>query len=97
MLEHIEVKEGRPDEPAGPVAGRDNSAENRERRTKIRCPKCTWEHDWNPHWGCERCHAIFDTFVTRATCPDCAKTWADTLCPSCSRWSRHDDWYCEDD
>ena len=30
----------------------------------VRCPRCGWLHDWRPHWGCELCDSVFDTFAT---------------------------------
>jgi len=70
-------------------------AESELGRPRIRCPRCAWEHDWRPHWGCELCDAVFDTFVTRACCPDptCGNTWRLTWCPSCHQPSPHADWY----
>jgi hypothetical protein len=64
---------------------------------RIRCPRCGWRHDGKPHWGCDACYVLFDTFVTRATCPACSKTWQDTQCPSCHQHSPHLDWYARDD
>ena|SRR5688500_9340100 len=64
-------------------------------RVKIRCPLCAWKHDWKAHWGCELCGAVFDTFRTRAHCPDptCGNSWKLTWCPKCHRPSPHEDWY----
>jgi hypothetical protein len=64
-------------------------------RPHIRCPRCEWRHDWRRHWGCECCGVHFDTFVTRANCPDsgCGKSWTFTWCPGCGECSPHEDWY----
>ena len=78
-----DLHEGRPDRKAEPPA-------------RVRCPLCGWRHDGKPHWGCDACFAVFDTFLTRATCPNCGKTWRETQCPSCHRLSPHLDWYVRD-
>jgi hypothetical protein len=63
-------------------------------KTIIKCPKCNWEHDWKEHWMCT-CGHFWDTFTTRGRCPSCGYQWKHTACPSCSKWSRHLDWYHE--
>ena len=62
---------------------------------RIRCPLCKWNHDWRPHWMCELCDAVFDTFLTRAHCPDptCGNSWELTWCPTCHQPSPHEDWW----
>jgi hypothetical protein len=80
---------------------------DRERRVRIRCPLCGWEPDGKPYWGCEKCYAVFDTFKTRAHCPNafkapsdpgyCNNSWHETQCIGCHRMSPHDDWYAEED
>ena len=60
---------------------------------RIRCPLCTWEPDGRDYWGCEMCGAIFDTFVTRAHCPECPNSWRETVCIRCHQMSSHDEWY----
>ena len=60
---------------------------------KIRCPKCAWEPDGRPYWGCDSCHCVFDTFSTGARCPQCARSWLETQCIKCGVWSLHEDWY----
>jgi len=64
-------------------------------RMKVRCPLCKWDHDWKPYWACELCDARFDTFVTKAHCPDptCGNSWELTWCPRCGNPSPHLDWY----
>jgi len=70
---------------------------SRRRRERIRCPRCAWEPDGEAYWGCELCGAVFDTFATRARCPECPNRWTHTWCPGCGRMSRHEDWYVEED
>jgi hypothetical protein len=64
-------------------------------RADIRCPQCSWQHDWEAHWGCELCETVFDTFVTHAICPEktCGNSWKLTWCPMCQQPSPHEDWY----
>lgn len=63
---------------------------------KICCPKCEWENDGADHWHCT-CGHIWNTFETTGRCPNCARIWQDTQCPSsaggCAEWSPHIDWY----
>jgi hypothetical protein len=59
---------------------------------KIYCPKCEYEPDEWDLWSCSCGHA-WHTFDTCGKCPQCAKVWLDTACPSCSKWSKHHDWY----
>lgn len=65
----------------------------RRRRRRVRCPACGWEPDGQPHWQCELCFAVFDTFATRASCPECPNRWRETQCPKCAVTSDHEDWY----
>lgn len=66
-------------------------------RRRIRCPACRWEPDGRPHWQCELCFAVFDTFETQASCPACPNRWRETQCPKCGETSDHEDWYAADD
>jgi hypothetical protein len=65
-------------------------------KIEISCPKCNWEPDGRPYWKCS-CGHRWNTFDTSGKCPVCAKTWADTQCPTppggCGKWSKHIDWY----
>lgn len=69
----------------------------KRRRRRIRCPACGWEPDGRPWWQCELCFAIFDTFETRASCPECPNRWRETQCPKCAETSDHDDWYVDEE
>jgi hypothetical protein len=65
----------------------------RRQPPRIRCPRCQWQHDGEPHWICDACAAVFDTFLTGAACPSCPQCWTFTQCPRCDELSPHDDWY----
>ena len=75
-----------------------NDAEERrprQRKPRIRCPHCGWQPDGKPYWQCERCFTVFDTFTTRAHCPNraCGNSWSHTQCIRCSVLSPHEQWY----
>lgn len=72
-------------------------ARARRRRRRIRCPHCGWEPDGRPRWQCELCFAVFDTFETRASCPECPNRWRETQCPKCGEVADHEDWYVDED
>jgi hypothetical protein len=64
---------------------------------KIFCPKCKWKPRRHDLWACHPgCGHIWHTFDTRGQCPACRKQWRDTACLACSRWSKHEDWYHDD-
>jgi hypothetical protein len=65
---------------------------DRQRRTRIRCPRCAWEPGRHDLWMCVCLH-IWNTFDTRGVCPSCGRKWAETQCLRCAEWSPHDDWY----
>lgn len=58
----------------------------------INCPKCKWEPKAADTWCCT-CGHEWNTFDTGGTCPSCNKTWEDTQCHHCERWSPHLNWY----
>ena len=66
------------------------------RGSRIRCPKCGWEPGRDDLWACE-CGCVWNTFLTRGVCPGCGRAWRETQCRRCGEWSRHDDWYVEED
>jgi hypothetical protein len=80
----------RPSDPSGELAATPGGV-------RIRCPLCSWRHDFQPHWMCEACLTTFDTFRTRAHCPACDNSWRDTWCPRCHRPSAHEAWYVPED
>lgn len=85
-----------PKRPPGGSIDADDDERQRGRGPRIRCPRCEWEPDGNPYWQCERCLVSFDTFKTRAHCPNCPNHWYRTQCIACGAMSPHDDWYTEE-
>ena len=71
-------------------------AGGRAGRPRIRCPECAWEPQRGDRWSCECLHS-WNTFDTGGVCPSCDRTWTETQCPKCHVWSRHLDWYADDD
>jgi hypothetical protein len=69
----------------------------------IRCPLCTWRPNRSSRWYCgdcdypeyffDGCGTAWNTFTTRGRCPGCSHQWRWTICLSCQGWSRHEDWY----
>ena len=69
----------------------------------IRCPLCKWRPNASSRWYCgdcdypeyffEGCGTAWNTFTTRGLCPGCGHQWRWTICLSCQRWSRHEEWY----
>lgn len=63
---------------------------------KVFCPKCQWVPQPADVWMCEpACGCLWNTFETGGVCPGCGRSWEDTQCLSCHKWSRHADWYHE--
>jgi hypothetical protein len=73
----------------------DDSADLGRRRSRIRCPRCGWEPGRDDRWTCTCLHS-WNTFETGGVCPACGRKWAETQCPRCHAWSRHEDWYVEE-
>ena len=71
----------------------------RRRQPRIRCPHCGWQPDGKPYWQCERCYMVFDTFATRAHCPNraCGNSWPHTQCIRCNILSPHEQWYTDEE
>jgi len=72
--------------------GTETEATDRDRRKRIRCPRCGFEPRATDLWQCACAHA-WNTFETTGLCPACGKQWNDTQCLRCGEWSRHRDWY----
>ncbi|MGZ4973218.1 MAG: M50 family metallopeptidase [Limisphaerales bacterium] len=59
------------------------------------CPSCHTSPPAAPVWVCRPCGVAFDTFVTNATCPKCAQTFATARCVECgesapiAQWAVH--------
>jgi hypothetical protein len=60
---------------------------------RVVCPDCGWIPIQHSLWGCEKCGASFDTFVTRAKCPSCPNSWESTMCLACLRMIPHRSWW----
>jgi len=73
------------------------------RRSRIRCPECSWEPRKSDTWWCDDCDwpeffkggcgTTWHTFDTGGVCPGCGHRWQWTSCLRCHNWSLHDDWY----
>ena len=64
----------------------------KKRDQPVQCPVCRWEPDGGKHWKCT-CGHRWNTFDTKAKCPNCKTQWEDTWCPNCGNSTPHDDWY----
>jgi len=79
------------------------AAENIEEFSRVRCPSCKWQPKASSRWYCGDCEypeyfyngcgAAWNTFATGGVCPGCHHQWRWTVCLSCYRWSRHEQWY----
>jgi Zn-dependent protease/rubredoxin len=49
------------------------------------CPACKSAPPIAELWRCSLCGLVFDTFATRAVCPNCGNTGETTACPDCGR------------
>ena len=47
------------------------------------CPSCKTAPPVGAFWKCSRCGKPFDTFQTRAVCPNCAAQFPVTMCLDC--------------
>jgi len=82
---------------------REIKEEDREKRGRIRCPKCKWQPKASSRWFCGPCEypenffggcgSSWNTFTSRGRCPGCAHQWRWTACLRCTEWSLHEDWY----
>jgi hypothetical protein len=71
--------------------------------SRIRCPLCKWRPKASSRWYCgdcdypeyffDGCGTAWNTFKTRGRCPGCGHQWRWTICLSCHRWFRHEEWY----
>lgn len=60
---------------------------------RIECPGCHWEPDGHPHWICDKCPQVWNTFVSYGECPRCGHVHRYTMCIRCRRIFPHSDWY----
>jgi hypothetical protein len=61
-------------------------------KSKIKCPKCSWQPTLKDLWQCT-CSHEWNTFATGGICEKCKKRWKVTQCFSCRKFSPHLDWY----
>jgi hypothetical protein len=65
------------------------------RREDAACPTCGVAPLIGKLWVCDQCGARFDTFATRARCPNCYQLFGETRCPDCyqkhpiAQWFAH--------
>jgi Zn-dependent protease len=62
------------------------------RREGFACPRCHTAPPLGTVWKCGQCGQPFDTFQTRAVCPNCAVQYADTRCLDCGAAHPISDW-----
>jgi len=64
-------------------------------RGDIACPACGFSPFAGMMWMCapDGCGTSFDTFATRAHCPQCGAHFQWTACPACGKATAHEAWY----
>jgi Zn-dependent protease len=62
------------------------------RREGFACPSCKATPPVGSFWKCSRCAKPFDTFQSRATCPNCGVEYPLTMCLDCRRQHPMGDW-----
>jgi Zn-dependent protease len=55
------------------------------RNEAFHCPACKAAPPTGNFWLCSQCKGRFDTFMTRAVCPQCAKQFPETMCTECGQ------------
>ena len=53
------------------------------RHAGFACPSCKTAPPIGAYWKCRKCGQPFDTFQTRAVCPNCGAQFPVTLCLDC--------------
>lgn len=61
-------------------------------REGFSCPSCKESPQVGEFWRCGKCGQHFDTFQTRAVCPNCASQFPMTKCPNCGALHPINDW-----
>jgi len=56
------------------------------------CPACKTAPHIGNYWSCPQCKKAFDTFASKAQCPDCRTSFASTKCPECGESNPLDRW-----
>jgi Zn-dependent protease len=62
------------------------------RHEEFRCPKCENSPPAGYLWKCNHCGQAFDTFTTRAICPNCGTNFPETTCMDCGQASPMTEW-----
>jgi len=62
------------------------------RREGFACPNCGNKPLLGEYWRCNLCRQPFDTFLTGAVCPHCAKHFPTTVCVDCGKYFPMNDW-----
>jgi hypothetical protein len=55
------------------------------RNEGFHCPSCKAAPPMGNFWVCSQCKKRFDTFMTQAVCPHCAKQFPETSCTECGQ------------
>jgi hypothetical protein len=63
-----------------------------QRREGFRCPGCDEAPPVGSLWKCKECGKAFDTFESRARCPNCSTFHSETECPNCNAWNPMKEW-----
>ncbi|MGQ0542150.1 MAG: hypothetical protein ACT4O9_09925 [Blastocatellia bacterium] len=73
----------------------------------ILCPLCEWRPLRSSLWTCwdcdypeyfyNGCGTDWNTFETGGHCPTCGHQWIWTSCLRCAGWSKHEDWYVQEE
>ncbi len=56
------------------------------------CPSCNAAPHVGNYWHCPQCRNAFDTFASKAQCPNCRASFASTSCLACGESSPIDRW-----
>ena len=62
------------------------------RRDGFACPSCRTAPLLGAYWQCGQCSQPFDTFESRAVCPQCAAQYSTTGCLDCKERAPMSDW-----
>jgi Zn-dependent protease len=62
------------------------------RREGFACPSCRTAPPLGAIWRCGQCQTAFDTFATRATCPQCGAQYDSTQCLDCGERFPFHEW-----
>jgi Zn-dependent protease len=62
------------------------------RREGFACPSCRTAPPLGALWKCGKCNQPFDTFASRAVCPNCAAQYPVTTCGDCRRQAPMVEW-----